>query len=66
MALSCSRCGRDYDVTLFEFGHKVTCVCGKVLTLEEGHRLRLDEQRKPTSAREPRPKKPEGDSCLGM
>lgn len=31
MAVRCSYCGRDYDVTLFEFGRSVTCVCGKTV-----------------------------------
>ena len=28
MAISCPRCGADFDVTLFEFGHRVRCRCG--------------------------------------
>ena len=28
MALVCPGCGHEYDVTLFEFGHTVTCDCG--------------------------------------
>jgi translation initiation factor IF-2 len=31
MAISCPWCGAGYDVTLFEFGHRVTCACGAVL-----------------------------------
>ncbi len=33
MAVRCARCGREYDVTLFEFGHTVTCDCGNVVDL---------------------------------
>lgn len=29
MAIVCPRCGRQYDVTLFEFGISVTCDCGE-------------------------------------
>jgi uncharacterized protein with PIN domain len=29
MAVSCSRCGRHYDVTLFQFGRTITCACGE-------------------------------------
>lgn len=32
MAVRCSYCGRDYDVTLFEFGRTVICECGKTVT----------------------------------
>lgn len=28
MAVSCTRCGRHYDVTLFQFGRTITCACG--------------------------------------
>lgn len=28
MAIMCPRCGRGYDVTLFQFGRTITCTCG--------------------------------------
>jgi uncharacterized protein (TIGR02453 family) len=28
MAISCPRCGAGFDVTLFQFGHRVRCQCG--------------------------------------
>lgn len=28
MAITCPRCGSEFDVTLFEFGHRVRCDCG--------------------------------------
>jgi hypothetical protein len=28
MAITCSRCGAEFDATLFEFGHRVRCRCG--------------------------------------
>lgn len=28
MAIRCSFCGRNYDVTLFEFGNTIKCKCG--------------------------------------
>jgi hypothetical protein len=28
MAITCPRCGSDFDVTLFQFGHRVRCRCG--------------------------------------
>jgi hypothetical protein len=29
MAITCPRCGSQFDVTLFQFGHKVRCLCGE-------------------------------------
>lgn len=34
MAITCPRCNRQYDITLFEFGRRVVCECGEVLTAE--------------------------------
>ncbi|MFW6107849.1 MAG: histidine phosphatase family protein [bacterium] len=31
MAVVCTRCGRQYDVTLFQFGRTVRCECGEIL-----------------------------------
>jgi len=28
MAITCPRCGSDFDVTLFQFGRRVRCRCG--------------------------------------
>jgi uncharacterized protein with PIN domain len=28
MAISCTECGRQYDVTLFQFGRTIHCTCG--------------------------------------
>jgi hypothetical protein len=28
MAITCPRCGWQFDATLFEFGHQVHCQCG--------------------------------------
>lgn len=39
MAVSCINCGRQYDVTLFQFGRTITCACGRRVGLE--HRLNL-------------------------
>ena len=33
MAIRCDKCGRDYDVTLFQFGRTVRCECGNTVTL---------------------------------
>ena len=33
MAVSCPRCGRQYDVTLFQFGRSVDCDCGECVEL---------------------------------
>jgi hypothetical protein len=34
MAVRCLYCGRDYDVTLFEFGRSITCVCGETVAFK--------------------------------
>lgn len=41
MAVRCSYCGRDYDVTLFEFDRSITCVCGKTVVFK--HEQMTDE-----------------------
>ena len=28
MAITCPRCGSEFDATLFQFGHRVRCRCG--------------------------------------
>jgi len=28
MAITCPKCGSQFDATLFEFGHRVRCRCG--------------------------------------
>lgn len=37
MSLRCPRCGREHDVTLFEFDREVVCACGELLSLKNGH-----------------------------
>lgn len=34
MAIVCSKCGRQYDVTLFQFGKTINCACGERVGLE--------------------------------
>jgi len=34
MAIRCASCGREYDVTLFEFGNIIDCLCGHVVSFE--------------------------------
>jgi uncharacterized protein with PIN domain/DNA-directed RNA polymerase subunit RPC12/RpoP len=34
MAIRCHRCGREYDVTLFQFGRTIHCACGARVGLE--------------------------------
>lgn len=40
MAISCPRCGRQYDVTLFAWGRTIDCMCGA--RVGERHERRLD------------------------
>lgn len=39
MAISCTKCGRQYDVTLFQFGRTINCACGARVGFE--HRINL-------------------------
>jgi uncharacterized protein len=39
MAVNCTKCGRQYDVTLFQFGRTISCACGARVGFE--HRLNL-------------------------
>jgi uncharacterized protein len=39
MAISCAKCGRQYDVTLFQFGRTINCVCGERVGFE--HKINL-------------------------
>lgn len=32
MSIRCPHCGREYDITLFEFGRSVECDCGRIIT----------------------------------
>lgn len=41
MAISCTKCGRQYDVTLFQFGRTINCACGERVGFE--HRINLPE-----------------------
>jgi uncharacterized protein with PIN domain len=34
MSVPCARCGREYDVTLFEFGRTLWCTCGNRVSAE--------------------------------
>ena len=43
MAISCTGCGRQYDVTLFQFGRTIHCTCGRRVGLE--HRLWITDPR---------------------
>jgi uncharacterized protein with PIN domain len=35
MAIPCPGCGREYDVTLFQFGRTIHCTCGRRVGLEK-------------------------------
>jgi hypothetical protein len=41
MAVRCSYCNREYDITLFEFDRSITCICGKTVTFK--HEQMTDE-----------------------
>src|SRR5262245_64064729 len=47
MAIICSRCGRQYDVTLFAYEHAITCTCGEEVRGNRPHQSAwswLDEE----------------------
>lgn len=44
MAISCARCGRQYDVTLFQFGRTINCACGERVGYE--HKINLPRNEK--------------------
>ena len=46
MAITCPRCGAGFDVTLFQFGHRVRCHCGARVDLATGHLLLRPDRRK--------------------
>ena len=37
MSLKCSKCQREYDVSLFEFNREIVCACGERLSLKRAH-----------------------------
>jgi DNA-directed RNA polymerase subunit RPC12/RpoP len=45
MSLRCPRCGREFDVTRFQFARQVECPCGEKLTLSSGHEVRGTKRR---------------------
>jgi uncharacterized protein with PIN domain len=50
MSVLCPGCGREYDVSLFEFGHAVDCDCGARVSLQTG----TTQLRNPRDAQGPR------------
>lgn len=45
MAIPCPDCGRQYDVTLFEFGRTIRCACGALVGREMRERPMAGEPR---------------------
>ncbi len=41
MAILCEKCGRQYDVTLFQFGRTINCTCGTRVGFE--HKINLTD-----------------------
>lgn len=47
MAITCPKCGAQFDATLFQFGHSVQCRCGATVEYpgtgsQAGHVVRHD------------------------
>ncbi len=56
MAITCSRCGSEFDVTLFQFGHRVRCHCGAEIEYpgthqQAGHLVTQGESKSPVFER---------------
>lgn len=45
MAIRCVSCGREYDVTLFEFGNIINCLCGHVVGFGHFEHKELEEEK---------------------
>lgn len=45
MAIVCAGCGREYDVTLFQFGRTIHCTCGNRVGLEHRLTVSLPDER---------------------
>jgi hypothetical protein len=63
MAITCPRCGSEYDATLFEFGHRVRCQCGAEIEYpgadrRAGHVAARDGAASVTPVVEPKDRKP--------
>ncbi|MCD6080885.1 MAG: hypothetical protein B6D53_01910 [Candidatus Omnitrophica bacterium 4484_49] len=43
MAVRCPKCGKEYDIALFQFGSRIRCDCGEVFSLKEANRESQDE-----------------------
>lgn len=61
MAIPCPACGREYDVTLFQFGRTITCTCGRRVGLEK----RLGPEAVPGEGRPGAPPRFLADVMLG-
>jgi uncharacterized protein with PIN domain len=46
VAVPCPRCGRQYDVTLFQFGRTLWCTCGSRVGLAERERRAAGSERR--------------------
>ncbi len=51
MAIPCPRCNRQYDITLFQFGRRIVCECGELITAE-GFHVPLAKEAKAGASRE--------------
>ena len=46
MAYICKSCGKQYDVTLFQFGKSIICDCGELVNVSEPITIRLIKKTK--------------------
>lgn len=50
MAITCPKCGSEFDATLFEFGHRIRCHCGTEIeypggSMQSGHVLAREDRK---------------------
>ena len=46
MAYICKNCGKQYDITLFQFGKKIKCECGVMVDASQPMRINLNNDYK--------------------
>ena len=46
MAVRCSNCGREFDISLFQFGKRVVCECKSIVEFKGWRKLDLRKRRR--------------------
>lgn len=51
MSIICPNCGHEYDVALFQFGHKVRCECGYMVDGAAPREMSIEDRKRTRQAR---------------